>query len=196
MSTGHPGLINDFIEKGSSFKWSAESLLEIETIKSKYPEDRIQSAVMPLLFLAQKQNNNWLSSECIDTISQTLNMPKIRVAEVATFYSMFNLKPVGKNLIQICRTSPCWLRGSNKITKIICSETNCDINHSSEDGLFTVVEVECLGACSNGPMIQINDEFYEDLDDKNTKKIIDNIKNNKPNKVGSQTGRLSSENVK
>ncbi|MDB9776584.1 NAD(P)H-dependent oxidoreductase subunit E [Alphaproteobacteria bacterium] len=196
MSTGHPGLINDFIEKGSSFKWSTESLLEIETIKSKYPEDRIQSAVMPLLFLAQKQNDNWLSSECIDTVSQTLNMPKIRVAEVATFYSMFNLKPVGKNLIQICRTSPCWLRGSNKITKTICSETNCDINHSSEDGLFTVVEVECLGACSNGPMIQINDEFYEDLDDKNTKKIIDNIKNNKPNKFGSQTGRLSSENVK
>ncbi|MDC0861106.1 NAD(P)H-dependent oxidoreductase subunit E [Alphaproteobacteria bacterium] len=196
MSSGHPGLINDFIEKGSSFKWNTESLLEIETIKSKYPEERIQSAVMPLLFLAQKQNDNWLSSECIDTVSQTLNMPKIRVAEVATFYSMFNLKPVGKNLIQICRTSPCWLRGSNKITKTICSETNCDINHTSEDGLFTVVEVECLGACSNGPMIQINDEFYEDLDDKNTKKIIDNIKNHKPNKVGSQTGRLSSENAK
>jgi NADH-quinone oxidoreductase E subunit len=196
MSSGHPGLINDFMEKGSSFNWNEKSLTEIKIIKSKYPVERIQSAVMPLLFLAQKQNDNWLSVECIDTVSQTLDMPKIRVAEVATFYSMFNLKPVGKNFIQICRTSPCWLRGSNKITKTICSETNCDINHTSEDGLFTVVEVECLGACSNGPMIQINDEFYEDLDEKVTKEIINNIKNNKPNKVGSQTGRVSSENAK
>ena len=120
MSSGHPGLTNTFIEKGSPFKWSDENLMEIETIKSKYPAERIQSAVMPLLYLAQKQNYNWLSVECIDLISQTLNMPKIRVAEVASFYSMFNLKPVGKNLIQICRTSPCWLRGSNKITKTIC----------------------------------------------------------------------------
>ena len=195
MSSGHPGLTNTFLEKGSPFKWSDENLTEIETIKSKYPDERIQSAVMPLLYLAQKQNDNWLSVECIDLISQTLNMPKIRVAEVASFYSMFNLKPVGKNLIQICRTSPCWLRGSNKITKTICDETDCDINQTSDDGLFTVVEVECLGACSNGPMIQINDEFFEDLNHKNTKHIIDNIKNNKPNKVGSQTGRSSSENA-
>jgi NADH-quinone oxidoreductase subunit E len=195
MSSGHPGLTNDFHEKGSSFNWSTENLKEIEIIKSKYPTDRVQSAVMPLLYLAQKQNDNWLSSECIEKISETLNMPKIRVAEVASFYSMFNLKPVGKNLIQICRTSPCWLRGSNKITSAICNSTKCDINQTSDDGLFTVVEVECLGACSNGPMIQINDDFYEDLNEKNTKEIIENIKNNKPNKVGSQTGRSSSENA-
>jgi len=195
MSSGHPGLTNDFQENGSPFNWSAENLKEIEIIKSKYPIERVQSAVMPLLYLAQKQNNNWLSSECIEKISETLSMPKIRVAEVASFYSMFNLKPVGKNLIQICRTSPCWLRGSNKITSTICNSTKCDINQTSDDGLFTVVEVECLGACSNGPMIQINDDFYEDLNEKNTKEIIENIKNNKPNKVGSQTGRSSSENA-
>ena len=195
MSSGHPGLTNDFQEKGSPFNWNAENLKEIEIIKSKYPIERVQSAVMPLLYLAQKQNDNWLSSECIEKISDTLNMPKIRVAEVASFYSMFNLKPVGKNLIQICRTSPCWLRGSNKITSAICNSTKCDINQTSDDGLFTVVEVECLGACSNGPMIQINDDFYEDLNEKNTKEIIENIKNNKPNKVGSQTGRSSSENA-
>ena len=195
MSSGHPGLTNDFQEKGSSFNWSTENLKEIEIIKSKYPIERVQSAVMPLLYLAQKQNDNWLSSECIEKISETLSMPKIRVAEVASFYSMFNLKPVGKNLIQICRTSPCWLRGSNKITSTICNSTKCDINQTSDDGLFTVVEVECLGACSNGPMIQINDDFYEDLNEKNTKEIIENIKNNKPNKVGSQTGRSSSENA-
>ena len=196
MSSGHPGLTNDFQEKGSPFNWSNENLKEIEIIKSKYPLERVQSAVMPLLYLAQKQNDNWLSTECIETISDTLDMPKIRVAEVASFYSMFNLKPVGKNLIQICRTSPCWLRGSNKITSTICNSTKCDINNTSDDGLFTVVEVECLGACSNGPMIQINDNFYEDLNEKNTKEIIENIKNNKPNKVGSQIGRSSSENAK
>ena len=195
MSSRHPGLTNDFQEKGSPFNWSAENVKEIEIIKSKYPIERVQSAVMPLLYLAQKQNDNWLSSECIEKISETLNMPKIRVAEVASFYSMFNLKPVGKNLIQICRTSPCWLRGSNKITSTICNSTKCDINQTSDDGLFTVVEVECLGACSNGPMIQINDDFYEDLNEKNTKEIIENIKNNKPIKVGSQTGRSSSENA-
>jgi NADH-quinone oxidoreductase subunit E len=195
MSSGHPGLTNDFQEKGSPFNWSPENLKEIELIKSKYPKERIQSAVMPLLYLAQKQNNNWLSSECIEKISETLNMPKIRVAEVASFYSMFNLKPVGKNLVQICRTSPCWLRGSNKITNAICNSTKCNINQTSDDGMFTVVEVECLGACSNGPMIQINDDFYEDLNEKNTKEIIENIKNNKPNKIGSQIGRISSENA-
>ena len=195
MSSGHPGLTNDFQENGSPFNWSSENLKEIEIIKSKYPIERVQSAVMPLLYLAQKQNDNWLSSECIEKISETLGMPKIRVAEVASFYSMFNLKPVGKNLIQICRTSPCWLRGSNKITSTICNSIKCDINQTSDDGLFTVVEVECLGACSNGPMIQINDDFYEDLNEKNTKEIIENIKNNKPNKVGSQTGRSSSENA-
>ena len=195
MSSGHPGLTNDFQEKGSPFNWSAENVKEIEIIKSKYPIERVQSAVMPLLYLAQKQNDNWLSSECIEKISETLNMPKIRVAEVASFYSMFNLKPVGKNLVQICRTSPCWLRGSNKITNAICNSTKCNINQTSDDGMFTVVEVECLGACSNGPMIQINDDFYEDLNEKNTKEIIENIKNNKPNKIGSQTGRISSENA-
>ncbi|MDB4234343.1 NAD(P)H-dependent oxidoreductase subunit E [Alphaproteobacteria bacterium] len=195
MSSGHPGLTNDFQEKGSPFNWSPENLKEIELIKSKYPKEKIQSAVMPLLYLAQKQNDNWLSSECIEKISETLNMPKIRVAEVASFYSMFNLKPVGKNLVQICRTSPCWLRGSNKITNAIYDSTKCDINQTSDDGMFTVVEVECLGACSNGPMIQINDDFYEDLNEKNTKEIIENIKNNKPNKIGSQIGRISSENA-
>ena len=195
MSSGHPGLTNDFQEKGSPFNWNPENLKEIELIKSKYPKERIQSAVMPLLYLAQKQNDNWLSSECIEKISETLNMPKIRVAEVASFYSMFNLKPVGKNLVQICRTSPCWLRGSNKITNAICNSTKCNINQTSDDGMFTVVEVECLGACSNGPMIQINDDFYEDLNEKNTKEIIENIKNNKPNKIGSQIGRISSENA-
>ena len=150
---------------------------------------------MPLLYLAQEQNKNWVSIECIEAIAETLQMPKIRVTEVASFYSMYNSQPVGKNLIQVCRTSPCWLRGSDKITDIICKETKCGINETSEDNLFTVVEVECLGACSNGPMIQINNDFFEDLDQDSTKQIIENIKNNIPNKIGSQKGRKSSENA-
>ena len=105
------------------------------------------------------------------------------------------IKNAGKNLIQVCRTSPCWLRGSDKITDTICKEAKCGINETSKDNLFTVVEVECLGACSNGPMIQINNDFYEDLDQESTKQIIENIKNNIPNKIGSQKGRKSSENA-
>ena len=193
--SNHPGLSNTFSSSGEKFEWSKESLKSIKMIISRYPKDRHQSAVMPLLYLAQEQNNNWISIECIEKIAETLNMPKIRVTEVASFYSMYNTRPVGENLVQICRTSPCWLRGSNKITNTICKETKCDINETSEDNLFTVVEVECLGACSNGPMIQINNDFYEDLDEESTKTIIDNIKNNKQNKIGSQKGRRSSENA-
>ena len=184
MSGNHPGLSNTFIHSGEKFEWSKENLKSIKKIISKYQPERKQSAVMPLLYLAQDQNNNWISIECIETIAETLSMPKIRVTEVASFYSMYNTQPVGKNLIQVCRTSPCWLRGSNKITDTICKETKCQINETSEDNLFTVVEVECLGACSNGPMIQINSDFYEDLDENSTKQIIDNIKNDIPNKVG------------
>ena len=193
--SNHPGLSNTFSSSGEKFEWSKESLKSIKMISSRYPKDRHQSAVMPLLYLAQEQNNNWISIECIEKIAETLNMPKIRVTEVASFYSMYNTRPVGKNLVQICRTSPCWLRGSNKITNTICKETKCDINETSEDNLFTVVEVECLGACSNGPMIQINNDFYEDLDEESTKAIIDNVKNNRPNKIGSQKRRRSSENA-
>ena len=193
--SNHPGLSNTFSSSGEKFEWSKESLKSIKMIISRYPKDRHQSAVMPLLYLAQEQNNNWISIECIEKIAETLNMPKIRVTEVASFYSMYNTRPVGKNLVQVCRTSPCWLRGSNKITNTICNETKCNINETSEDNLFTVVEVECLGACSNGPMIQINNDFYEDLDEESTKAIIDNVKNNRPNKIGSQKGRRSSENA-
>ena len=109
MSGNHPGLSNTFIHSGEKFEWSKENLKSIKKIISKYPSERKQSAVMPLLYLAQEQNDNWISIECIETIAETLSMPKIRVTEVASFYSMYNTQPVGKNLIQVCRTSPCWL---------------------------------------------------------------------------------------
>ena len=150
---------------------------------------------MPLLDIAQRQNDGWLSRETIEYVAEYLNMPIIKVMEIVTFYTMYHTEPVGKHPVQVCTTTPCWLRGSNKITKTICKETKCEINDTSDDNKFTVVEVECLGACSNGPMIQINNDFFEDLDEESTKKIIDNIKEGKPNVIGSQKGRRSSENA-
>ena len=147
---------------------------------------------MPLLDLAQKQNKGWLSKNAIEKVAETLSMPYIRVLEVATFYSMFNLEPVGKNFVQICRTTPCWLRGSEKLTKIAKDVTGSNIGEISKDNNFTIVEVECLGACCNGPMVQINDDYYEDLDENNFKKILEDLKNNIKTKKGSQIGRKSS----
>ena len=119
-------------------------------------------------------------------------MSFIRVLEVATFYSMFNLRPIGKNYIQICRTTPCWLRGSNKLLEVAKEVTGCKVGETTEDKKFTIVEVECLGACCNAPMIQINDNYYEDLDENNFRVILNNLKNNKEIKKGSQIGRQSS----
>ena len=119
-------------------------------------------------------------------------MSFIRALEVATFYSMFNLVPVGKNYIQICRTTPCWLRGSDKLFKVAKEVTGCKMGETSSDNKFTVIEVECLGACCNAPMIQINDDYYEDLDEKNFRDLLNNLKNNKEIKKGSQIGRITS----
>ena len=120
-------------------------------------------------------------------------MSFIRVMEVATFYSMFNLEPVGKNYIQICRTTPCWLRGSDKLLEVAKKETGCSLGKTSEDKKFTLVEVECLGACCNAPMVQINDDYYEDLNEENFKKILNNLKVGNKNNKGSQIGRISSD---
>ena len=119
-------------------------------------------------------------------------MSLIRVMEVATFYSMFNLEPVGENYIQICRTTPCWLRGSSKLTEVAKKITGCDLGATSTDNKFTVVEVECLGACCNSPMVQINDDYFEDLDEKNFEELLLNLKNDKKVQKGSQIGRLTS----
>ena len=120
-------------------------------------------------------------------------MSFIRVMEVATFYSMFNLKPIGENFLQICRTTPCWLRGSNKLLKVAKEITGCDLGETSDDNKFTLVEVECLGACCNAPMVQINDDYYEDLDEDSFRQLILKLKNNQDINIGSQIGRQSSE---
>tara|TARA_B100001540_G_scaffold191382_1_gene168710 strand:- start:147 stop:665 length:519 start_codon:yes stop_codon:yes gene_type:complete len=164
----------------------------VSEIIKKYPNSRQQSAVIPLLDLAQRQNSGWVSKSAIEKVAETLSMSYIRVLEVATFYSMFNLEPIGENFVQICRTTPCWLRGSDKLTKVAKEVSNSKLGETSTDNKFTIVEVECLGACCNAPMVQINDDYYEDLDEDNFRKILIELKNNKSINKGSQIGRQTS----
>ena len=190
----HPGTNNKVYKKiNDNFEWSKDNFEKISNILKKYPSNKIQSAVIPLLDLAQRQNKGWLSKNSMEKVAETLSMSYIRVLEVATFYSMFNLEPIGKNFVQICRTTPCWLRGSDKLSKIAQEVCNTQIGETSDDKKFTVVEVECLGACCNAPMIQINDEYYEDLDEENFRQLLNDLKSNKPIKIGSQIGRKSSQ---
>ena len=190
----HPGTNNKVYKKiNQNFEWSKDNFEKISNILKKYPSNKIQSAVIPLLDLAQRQNKGWLSKNSMEKVAETLSMSYIRVLEVATFYSMFNLEPIGKNFVQICRTTPCWLRGSDKLSKVAQEVCNTQIGETSVDKKFTVVEVECLGACCNAPMIQINDEYYEDLDEENFRQLLIDLKSNKPIKIGSQIGRKSSQ---
>ncbi len=169
----------------------------IEEILSMYPKERKQSAVMPLLDLAQRQEKgNWISLAAISCIAKLLDMKLCNVYEVASFYSMYNLKPVGKYFIQICTTTPCWLCNSDDIVSACEEELNIKMNETTSDGMFSLVAVECLGACANAPVIQINDDYYEDLNKKLVVDILRKLKNGEKVKTGSQTGRKSSEPVK
>ena len=189
----HPGMINTIIDNvNDAFEWSEENFSKAKMIIEKYPNGRQQSAVIPLLDLAQRQNKGWLNKKTIERVAETISMSFIRVLEVATFYSMFNLEPIGKNYIQICRTTPCWLRGSNKLSEVARDITGCKLGETSNDKKFTVVEVECLGACCNAPMVQINDDYYEDLDEKSFRDILKNLVKDNKIKKGSQIGRQSS----
>ena len=190
----HPGMINTVSNINSNtFEWSEENFSKVKTIIDKYPSGKQQSAVIPVLDLAQRQNNGCLTKNIIEKVAETLSMSFIRVMEVASFYSMFNLEPVGKNFIQICRTTPCWLRGSDKLLEVAKNVTGCNLGETSKDDKFTLVEVECLGACCNAPMIQINDDYYEDLTEENFKHLLLKLKENEKISTGSQTGRQSSE---
>ncbi len=172
------------------FKFTDQS--QVNTILAKYPAERKKSAVMPLLDLAQRQNQNWVSKDVIAEIAGILEMPEIKVYEVASFYTMYNLKPVGKYLLQFCRTTPCMLRGIDQIIKDCKEKLGIEMDATTVDGLFTLKEVECLGACVNAPVVQINDDFAEDLTSENFLKILDELKAGKAFKVGSQIGRQCS----
>lgn len=178
-----------------SFEFNEENKKKIENILNKYPQDRQKSAVMPLLDLAQRQNNNYISQDVIAKIAEILDLPEIRVYEVASFYTMYNLKPVGKYLIQFCKTTPCMLRGIDELIKATKDKLGIDIEETTQDGLFTLKEVECLGACVNAPIIQINDDYFEDLTKESFFKILEDLKAGREVKIGSQTNRQCSKPV-
>ena len=173
------------------FNFDDKDLIFLNSLLENYPNDKKQSAVVPSLFYAQKKAGGWLPEKAIIAVSDFLDMPKIRVLEIATFYSMFNLQPSGDYFVQVCGTTPCWLRGADKVKKA-CEDYIGQEREVSKDGLCWI-EVECLGACVNAPMIQINDDYYEDLDYESTVKILKDIKNKKNIVKGSQIGRKSSE---
>ena len=177
----------------NEFKFSEENLKKAEEILTKYPEKNRKSAVMPFLYLAQKQNSNWIPLAAMKYIANYLSMPYISVYEIATFYSMYNLAPVGKYFFQVCTTTPCMLRGAYKLVDVCKNKISKNENEISKDGKISWVEVECLGACVNSPMMQINDDYFEDLDEQKLEKIIENIKQDMKIEPGSYKGRKSSE---
>lgn len=182
-----------------NFEFTAERLEEAKKHIAKYPAGKQQSAVMPLLTLAQQQHDGWVPRAAIETIADMLGMPSIRVYEVATFYTMYNLAPVGYFHIQCCTTTPCWLRGSDDMVKACKDELGIGFGEVTDDGKFGLSEVECLGACVNAPMLEVttpeDDVYYEDLDYDKTVAVIKAMKAGELPKIGSQNGRVSSEPV-
>lgn len=175
-----------------TFFFTPENENEARKIIAKYPPGKQQSAVLPLLDLAQRQNGGWLPRPAIAYVAEMLDMPAIRAFEVASFYTMFNLEPVGPNLVQLCRTTPCWLKGGEAIARACEVRLGIKIGETTPDGKFTLKEVECLGACVNAPIMQINDDYYEDLTPENVVAILDDIAAGRKPKVGSQCGRCGS----
>ena len=176
-------------EQPEKFEFNTTNYEIAKKILTNYPEGKQQSAVMPLLYLVQEQNENWIPLAAMKYIANYLAMSYISVYEVATFYSMYNLAPVGKHFIQVCTTTPCLLRGADKIVKLCKENISPNENEISKKGSCSWMEVECLGACVSAPMIQINDNYYEDLDEKSTKEILISLTNDKPLKPGSYRGR-------
>jgi len=172
-----------------SFEFSQDNLQEAENIIKKYPKNRKASAVLALLYLVQKQHDNWIPLEAIKYVAKFLEIPYIQVYEVATFYSMFNLAPVGKYFVQICTTTPCMIRGTNKVLDVCKKHIAKNQNELSKNKLCSWTEVECLGSCVSAPMMQINQDYFEDLDEKKTEEIIQILLNDKFPKPGSYRNR-------
>jgi NADH-quinone oxidoreductase subunit E len=174
------------------FAFTPENLERVKEFVAKYPEGRQASAVLAVLDLAQRQCGGWLPREALDYVADFLGMARIRVYEVASFYTMLNLEPVGRCHVQVCTTTPCWLRGSSQIVEVCQKTLGIKPGERSADGQFSLVEVECLGACVNAPMMQINDDYYEDLDPESTMKILEALRRGETPATGSQTGRQTS----
>jgi NADH-quinone oxidoreductase subunit E len=187
----------EVIERWADFDWTSENRKKAEVAIAKYPAGRHHSAVLPLLELAQRQigeetgTQGWLPIPVLEFVGRELDMPYVRVLEVATFYTMFNLRPVGKFHVQVCGTTPCMLRGSDDVFEA-CKKRGLKKGHTTDDGLFTLTEVECLGACANAPMVQINDDNYEDLTAESMGTILDALARGETPKPGPQIDRQTS----
>ena len=182
-------------EQPASFDFTPDNLERARAHIAKYPAGRQASAVLPLLDLAQRQHGGWLPRAAMDCVAEMLGVAPIRVYEVATFYTMLNLRPVGRYLLQACTTTPCWLRGSDEVVRACQTKLGVNVGGTTPDGLFTLVEVECLGACVNAPILQVNDDFYEDLDGPATEALLDALRQGDPPSPGSVAGRRGSEPV-
>ena len=180
-------------EQPDNFEFNSENLSNAKKIIENYPEGKQQSAVMALLYIVQRQNNNWIPLVAMKYIARLLHMSYIKVYEVATFYSMYNLSPVGNYFIQVCTTTPCMIRGAYKLVEACQEKISKNEKELSKDKSCSWMEVECLGACVNAPMMQINDDYFEDLDKEKTLKIIDQILNGEKPKPGSYRGRTNTE---
>ena len=179
-------------EQPEAFAFSPENLRWAKEQLKKYPEGRQASAVIPLLWRAQEQCGGWLPEPALRYVADMLGLAYIRIYEIATFYTMFNLAPVGRYYVQVCGTTPCWLRGADEI-KSVCRKRIGEPGHVTEDGLFSWTEVECLGACVNAPMVQINKDYYEDLTPASFERILADLREGREVKSGPQDGRRSSE---
>ncbi len=180
-------------EQPDNFKFTDENLEAAEKAILNYPKGKQKSAVMALLYIAQRQNDNWIPLAAMKYIAKILEMPYIKVYEVATFYSMYNLAPVGKYFLQVCTTTPCMIKDAYKLVDVCKNKISENESEISSDGSCSWMEVECLGACVNAPMVQINEDYYEDLDASKLEKIIDQIYKNEKPVPGSYRGRISSE---
>ncbi|MFN7398713.1 MAG: NADH-quinone oxidoreductase subunit NuoE [Sandaracinobacter sp.] len=186
------GTVTDFAD----FRWTEANAIEAERIVGRYPKGREASAIMPLLWLAQYQMREatgvaWLPLPVIELVAAQIGMPKIRALEVATFYTMYNLAPVGRFHVQVCGTTPCMLRGSDDVLRA-CADKGLKKGQVTNDGLFTLTEVECMGACANAPMVQINDDNYEDLTYESMTAILNDLIAGRTPKTDSQIGRTAS----
>ena len=173
------------------FEFSEDNYEKVKSILAKYPPQYKQSAIIPLLHLAQNQNDGWLSLNAMDRVAKITEVAPIRVYEVATFYTMFNRKPIGKHHLQVCTTTPCELRGARETVQAIEKELGIHVGGMTADGKFSLIEVECLGACVNGPCMELGAQYYEDLTPENVVSLIQRLKNGQPVKPGPQPGPLA-----
>ncbi len=193
MSTGYFKKIAKDDLQPKKFSFDKENLIRAREILKMYPKNFKESSIMPLLSLAQNQNNGWLPKKAIEYVSEFLEIPEIKVLELATFYSMYNLSPVGKFHIEICTTSPCMLRGSDEILSNFEKKLGIQSGHISEDNNFSLNLVDCLGACVNGPVVKINENYYEDLNINSANDLLKNMNEGKKLKIGPQSSRKGSE---